>query len=98
MSFIQIVEYETDRADEIAAVMNEQPPPPPEETAGFRRMAFTQDRDNPKRFLIIIEFDSYELAMQNSEKPETDAMAKRLGEMVSKGPIYHNLEVQRTMP
>jgi heme-degrading monooxygenase HmoA len=97
MGFIQIVEYETDRADEIAATMNERPPRP-EDTPGFRRIAFTQDRDNPKRFLIIIEFDTYETAMQNSNKPETDAMAKQLGEMVTKGPIYHNLDVQQTMP
>jgi quinol monooxygenase YgiN len=98
MSFIQIVEYETDRADEIAAVMNEMPPPSPDQAPGFRRMAFTQDRDNPRRFLVIVEFDSYEAAMDNSNKPETDAMANRLGEMVTRGPIYHNLEVQQTAP
>lgn len=98
MSFIQIVEYETDRADEIAAVMNETAPPSADQAPGFRRMAVTQDRDNPKRFMVILEFDSYEAAMENSNKPETDAMASQLGEMVTKGPIYHNLDVQQTAP
>jgi heme-degrading monooxygenase HmoA len=98
MSFIQIVEYETDRADEIAAAMNEQQMPPAEEVPGFRRMAVAQDRDNPKRYLVIVEFDSYEQAMANSDKPETDAMAKRLSAMVTKGPTYSNLDVLQAQP
>jgi heme-degrading monooxygenase HmoA len=98
VSFIQIVEYETDRADEIAAAMSEQSMPSPEEVPGFRRMAFAQDRDNPKRYFVIVEFDSYEQAMANSDKPETDAMAKQLGAMVTKGPTYYNLDVQQTQP
>jgi heme-degrading monooxygenase HmoA len=98
MSFIQIVEYETGRADEIAAAMNEWSGPTPGETPGFRRMAVTHDRDNPNRYLLIVEFDTYEQAMENSTKPETDAMAKQLGSMVTRGPSYHNLDVLETTP
>jgi len=95
MSFVQIVEYETERADEIAAQMGkrqdeataagEQPP--------FTQMMVTQDRDNPKRYLAIIEFPSYEEAMANSNRPETDAMAKEFAKLCTRGPIYHNLDV-----
>jgi hypothetical protein len=95
MNFVQIVEYETERPDEIAAVMNkrrddamaagEQPP--------FIQLLATRDRENPKRYLAIIEFPSYEQAMANSERPETDAMAKELAALCTRGPIYHNLDV-----
>jgi len=95
MSFVQIVEYETERPEEIAALMNsmrdqamaagEKPP--------FTQLIATQDRDNPKRFLTVIEFPSYEQAMSNSGRPETDAMAQQLAKLVSRGPIYHNLDV-----
>jgi hypothetical protein len=95
MSFIQIVEYETERAGEIAALMNdrrdqamaagEQPP--------FTQLIVTQDRDNPKRFLVIMEFPSYEQAMANSARPETDAMAQEMTKLISRGPVYHNLDV-----
>jgi hypothetical protein len=100
MSFIQIIEYETDRPDEIAALMDEragqgmaggeQPP--------FTRMALTRDRENPRRYLGIAEFSSYEEAMANSGKPETHEFAQKLGALMSSGPTYHNLDVLRTAP
>ena len=62
MSFIQIIEYETDRPDEMMALGNEnmqaQSGPP-----AYTRLAVTQDRDNPNRYLTIVEFPSYEAAM-----------------------------------
>jgi quinol monooxygenase YgiN len=100
MSFIQIIEYETDRADEMQAMMDEdsrageqsgeQPP--------FTRLAVAHDRDNPRRYMVIVEFPSYEEAMTNSKRPETGEFAARMGEMVSSGPRYHNLEVMRSFP
>ena len=95
MSFVQIIEYETDRADEIAAILGkrrdeamasgERPP--------FTQLLATQDRDNPKRYLTVIEFPSYDEAMANSNRPETDAMAKELAALCTRGPLYHNLDV-----
>jgi quinol monooxygenase YgiN len=95
MSFIQIVEYETDRADELAGLMDEEQAA---EGVGLTRYALTQDRDNPKHYYMIVEFDSYDHAMQNSSRPETDAMAQQMSSLVSKGPIYHNLNVLTEQP
>jgi hypothetical protein len=85
MSFIQIIEYETDRPDEIAALMDEragqgmaggeQPP--------FTRMVLTRDRENPRRYLGIAEFSSYEEAMANSGKPETHEFAQKLAALMT---------------
>jgi hypothetical protein len=97
MSFIQIIEYETDRADEILALgearASEMGDPPP----GFR-LVVTQDRDNPKRYVTIVEFPSYEVAMDNSRQPDTDAFAQQMAALCTSGPRYHNLDVRRTIP
>ena len=97
MGFIQIIEYETDRPDEMMALGNENmegasgPPP-------FTRLAVTQDRDNPNRYLTIVEFPSYEAAMENSRRPETGEFAKQMAALCTKGPEFHNLDVQLTTP
>ena len=37
----------------------------------------TRDRNNPDRYRIIVYFDCYESAMENSELPETQELAER---------------------
>ena len=97
MSFIQIIEYETDRPDEMWALGEartaEMGDPPP----GFR-LTITQDRDRPNRFMTIVEFPSYEVAMENSERPDTDAFARQMAALCTDGPHFRNLEVKRTVP
>jgi quinol monooxygenase YgiN len=97
MTFIQIIEYETDRADEIAAMMGEMTADGGDDP-GFVRLTVTQDRDNPRRFLTIVEFTSYEVAMENSDRPETGEMAARFAELCVGPPRYHNLDVVTTAP
>ncbi len=96
MGFIQIIEYETDRFDEIQALGDEnmegtEMPP------GFR-MTVTRDRDNPNRYFTIVEFPSYEVAMENSARPETDKFAKAMTALCTSGPKFYNLDVQMSMP
>ncbi|MBB4753470.1 hypothetical protein [Actinoplanes lobatus] len=97
MAFIQIIEYETERADEMwalgearSAAMGDSPP-------GFR-LKVTQDRDDPKRFVTIVEFPSYEMAMENSAKADTDAFARQMAALCTGAPRYRNLDVRRTVP
>jgi quinol monooxygenase YgiN len=96
MSFIQIIDYETDHAAEIDAKMREGM----EEAgvAGFVRLEHTQDHDNPRHFMTIVEFDSYEEAMENSSRPETDQMARELAALCSAGPSFSNLDVKLHVP
>ena len=97
MSFIQIIEYETDRPDEMMALGNENM-----QRAGdappFTRLAVTQDRDNPNRYLTIVEFPSYEAAMANSEDAGTADFATRMAALCTSGPRFHNLDVRMSMP
>ena len=98
MSFIQLIDYETDRAAEIDAAMRTAMQDSGEEMPGFVRLEHTRDHDNPRHFTTIVEFASYESAMANSTKPETDEMARQLASMCTSGPSYTNLDVQLTMP
>jgi heme-degrading monooxygenase HmoA len=97
MAFIQIIEYETDRFEEIAALMGEMDNDGGD-APGFVRGTVTKDRDNPRRYLTIVEFESYETAMANSDKPETGEMAAKLAALCSGPPRFHNLDVVTTFP
>lgn len=96
MSFIQIIDYETDQADQIDAQMRQAMDQGTQAT--FTRLEHTQDRDNPRHYMTIVEFPSYEVAMANSRRPETDAMAKQLASLCTSGPRFTNLEVKMERP
>lgn len=57
----------------------------------------TADRDNPGRYCIIVEFDSYEEAMRNSNDPETGRFAEQMGKLLDEPPVFHNLDVRTIM-
>jgi hypothetical protein len=96
MSFIQIIEYETDRPDEVAALGAEM------EASGsaprFTSLRMTKDLDKPNSYATIVEFPSYEVAMENSNAPETKAFAAKMAELTSGPPRFHNLDVTRALP
>jgi hypothetical protein len=96
MSFIQIIDYETDQPAEIDARMREQMQSMGEPM--YTRLDQTQDQDNPRHFMTIVEFPSYEAAMENSNRPETDQMARELAALCTSGPSYANLDVKLHLP
>jgi hypothetical protein len=51
-----------------------------------------QDRDNPGVLVQLVEFDSYDDAMANSNHPATQQWAQEMGAMLS-GATYRNLDV-----
>lgn len=98
IKFIQIIEYETEHPDEVIALMNRSSAAQPDPQGGFTRFAVTQDRGNLARYLVIVEFPSYEQAMANSAEPEVGEMAQQMARLLTRGPIYHNLDVLRITP
>jgi hypothetical protein len=70
--FVQIIEFKTSRIGEIEALLDEMRAQREADGASSVRQAtFTADRDRPGYYLSVIEFDSYESAMENSTRPET---------------------------
>jgi hypothetical protein len=91
--FVQIMEIKTSRVDEVEALSKRM-----QEERGDALLAdkatFTADRDRPGYYLIIVEFDSYERAMENSNDPETTKYAAQLGELLDAPPKFYNLDVR----
>ena len=94
MEFIQIIELKTSKPEELMA-LNEDFEKATEGKRTSRRSIVARDRNDPSRHLVIVFFDSYESAVENSELPETQAMAPRFGEFVD-GPVtFQDLDVIR---
>jgi hypothetical protein len=93
--FIQIIELQTSRFDEVEALGKEirarlddgRPSSP-------LRGTIAADRDRPGVYLNIVEFDSYEAAMENSSRPETGEFAARLAKLCDAPPKFYNLDVR----
>lgn len=95
MAFIQIIELTTNRLSEVEALMDEWI----ERTKGKRqaqRSVLTSDRDQPDTYVQIVEFPSYEAAMDNSNMSETAEFAERIAKLCN-GPLtFRNLDLKRT--
>ncbi len=98
MSFIQIIDYETDRSAEAWARLRDGIPTNTDSGAPYVRIEHTRDHDRPNHYMTIVEFPSYEAAMANSSRPEIDALARELAELCTSGPTYTNLDVRLTSP
>jgi quinol monooxygenase YgiN len=90
--FVQIIEFQSSRIEEIEQLGR------PSRTEGttaptFGRIMATADRDRPGTYLTIVEFDSYESAMENSNRPETSEFAAKMAALCDGPPVFRNLDV-----
>lgn len=97
--FVQIIEYQTSRIEEVAALgaefrkqMADKIKEGPKPLAG----TITADRDRPGYYLSLVEFDSYEAAMEASNRPETQEFFGRLAKLMDGPPKFYNLDVVQT--
>ena len=92
MSFIQVIELRTTELEQLRALSDEFY----EATEGkrtVRRSIITRDRTDPDRYLLIVFFDSYESAMENSNLPETAEFAEKQQALLAAPPTFHDLDV-----
>jgi hypothetical protein len=94
MKFTQIIEFSTNRIDEFHAHLDDWKI----QTEGRRiphQTVLRKDRDSEDVYLLLVEFSTYDLAMENSARPETGEFAVFLTE-ISAGPLkFRNLDVCR---
>jgi quinol monooxygenase YgiN len=96
MAFFQMVEFTTSKFDEVQAVGERFE----KETAGkrtARKVRVGKDRDQANRYYTLVEFDSYESAMENSNLPETQALAKEMAELCDGPPSFRNIDIVSEM-
>lgn len=93
MRFTQHVVVWTDDADALRALFDDWNESDAAAAPGFlggRLLAF---RDKPGRYVVQADFESWELAQQNSDRPETNAWAQKLRTIITEEPKYEDLDV-----
>ena len=92
--FVQLIEMSTSRFDEVRKYNEEWREKNPDHMLDWSIV--TQDRDNPGHYVVIVHFDSYEVAMKNSADPRTAEYAATMEELAD-GPVtFRNLDVVLT--
>jgi hypothetical protein len=93
MEFVQVIEFETTKWDEMRAIGDEfrnaraqgNDPKP-------KSVMMVKDRDRPNAYRIVARFASYEEAMANSEREDTSEMAQRMAALCE-NQSFHNFDV-----
>ena len=96
MAFVQTIEFSTTRIDEMRQLLEEFKAATEGKRAVVRAL-LCADRDQPDRYVNIVEFESYEEAMRNSEMPETTQFAEQMAKLCDGPPTFRNLDVQEEM-
>ncbi|MCW2613477.1 MAG: hypothetical protein JWN08_471 [Frankiales bacterium] len=91
--FVQVIEYQTSRMDEIDAFMVGWRDKHPQ--MGPNRVTVCAERGQPGRYLTIVEFSLYEEAMRNSQDPATQEFAAYMQSVCDGPPVFHDLDVLR---
>ena len=92
MKYVQIIQFETKKMDEVQKLDKEWEA----KTEGKRTVEHVlvcKDRDNPDRYFVIAEFPSYEAAQKNDALPETQEMAQKQMALADGPPTFYNLDV-----
>jgi hypothetical protein len=92
MSFIQIIELRTKNYDEIQK-LSEEYDAATEGRRTVKQSFITRDHNDPDRYMILVFFDSYESAMENSNLPETAAFAEKQIALLDGPPTFFDLDV-----
>lgn len=97
MGFVQIIEYQTSRIEEIEAVGREfREQTAKESGAKPLRGTITADTERPGYYLSLIEFESAEAATEASNRPQTQEFFGRLSALMDGPPKFYNLDVVDT--
>jgi hypothetical protein len=96
--FVQIIEMQTSRIDEVEALIRELRNRLDDggSSSAPRRGVITADRDRPGFYLSVVQFESYEAAMENSNRPEVSEYAGRMAKLCDAPPKFYNLDVRET--
>jgi hypothetical protein len=91
--FFQIIEFNTSRLDEIESLAKDADAR--RRSGNVRRITMTADRDRPGHYMNIVEFDSFESAMESSQRPETQEFSAQFAQLCDEPPKFYNLDVEQ---
>lgn len=90
--FVQIIEFQTSDVDAIEALSAEISQ---SDQGTVLRATVVADRDRPGHFMNIVEFESYESAMENSARPEIGEFSGKMAALCDGPPTFYNLDLVR---
>lgn len=94
--FVQLVEFEASDIGAVTALLekfrDEHPGVMTSPAA-----TLTEDRDHPGTYISIVEFPSYEKAMEQSNHPALSEFTQHLAQVMSGPPRFRNLDVRSVM-
>ncbi len=94
MTFVQIIDCKTSRVDDLNRLMDQWV----EQTKGKRTATHSmvgKDRSDASHVVEIVEFPSYDVAMRNSQLPETDRIFREMVALCDEMPTFTDLDVVR---
>ncbi|MCD2464966.1 MULTISPECIES: ester cyclase [unclassified Streptomyces] len=94
MTFTQIIDFKTSRIDDMSRLMDRWI----EQTKGKRTATHSvlgKDRADSTHLVEIVEFPSYDVAMRNSQLPETDRIFREMVALCDEMPTFTDLDVVR---
>ncbi len=94
MKFVQIMEVTTDKFDEFEALHERWRAA----TEGERTTELEwvlRDRDDPNRYVIVVQFESFDEAMKNNDLPATAEIASKMNELAEAPTVFRNLDLIR---
>ncbi|MFD8208214.1 ester cyclase [Streptomyces sp. NPDC059695] len=94
MTFVQIIDCRTSRVEDLNRLMDRWV----EQTQGKRTAMHSivgKDRSDASHVVEIVEFPSYDVAMRNSQLPETDRIFREMVALCDEMPTFTDLDVVR---
>ena len=82
MGFVQTIAIRTSGIDAVEDLLDDWHTNQAGVAPGYRHSRVLADRDDSGRYMIIVDFESAELAAENNDRPETAAWAEALSTMI----------------
>jgi len=93
VAFIQVIDFRTDKIDEMRKLDGEWGDRAGSEGATAKRAILCADRDDPGHYLQIVFFDSFSDADKNSNLPVTQEFARKMMDLAGGEPTFSNLDI-----
>jgi hypothetical protein len=91
--FVQLIEFEAPDVNVMQQTLQQFRSEHPE-VMTFLVSTLTEDRDRPGTYVAIVEFPSYDKAMEQSHHPLLSEAAGRLAQLMGGPPKFRNLDVR----
>ena len=92
MRFVQTISVRAGDGDALANLMTEWHSSQAGVAPGYLGSRLLADRDDPGRYLIVVDFSSAEEAARNNDRSETQEWGARLTDLVDGDPAFGNFD------